>query len=91
MVDNGKNEIFETIDNGEDTITHLEAKDIAELKSKEQALIEKLSKEEDFKSNEAEIEVLENLDHERISIDLENFEEIGIKFAHFLIFVNRAN
>ena len=67
------------------------AKDIAELKTKEQALIENLAKEEDFKSNEAEIEALENLDHERISIDFENFNEIGTILSLFSkIFLKEA-
>jgi hypothetical protein len=76
IVDNGKNEIFETIIDGEEEETiRLEAKDIADLKSKEQALIEKLEADEDYDSNEAKIEALENLDHERISMDLKNFDE----------------
>ena len=50
------------------------------LKSKEQALIEKLEADEDYDSNEAKIEALENLDHERISVDLKNFDETGTAF-----------
>jgi len=75
IVDNGKNEIFETIKESQEETIRLEAKDIAELKSKEQALIEKLEADEDYDSNEAKIEALENLDHERISMDLKNFDE----------------
>ena len=47
------------------------------FKSKEQALIEKLEADEDYDSNEAKIEALENLDHERISMDLKTFDETG--------------
>merc|ERR1719203_404342 len=75
IVDNGKNEIFETIKESQEETIQLEAKDIAELKSKEHALIEKLEADEDYDSNEAKIEALENLDHERISMDLKNFDE----------------
>merc|ERR1719203_80018 len=75
IVDNGKNEIFETIKESQEETIRLEAKDIAELKSKEHALIEKLEADEDYDSNEAKIEALENLDHERISMDLKNFDE----------------
>ena len=50
------------------------------LKSKEQALIKKLEADEDYDSNEAKIEALENLDHERISMDLKNFDETGTAF-----------
>ena len=50
------------------------------LKSKEHALIEKLEADEDYDSNEAKIEALENLDHERISMDLKNFDETGTAF-----------
>jgi len=75
IVDNGKNEIFETIKESQEETIRLEAKDITELKSKEQALIEKLAADEDYDSNEAKIEALENLDHERISMDLKNFDE----------------
>ena len=78
IVDNGRNEIFETINDGEVDTIRLEAKDIAELKGKEEALINQLEAEEDeYDHNEAIIEALENLDHERISIDLNTFDETG--------------
>ena len=43
-------------------------------------MIEKLEADEDYDSNEAKIEALENLDHERISMDLKNFDETATAF-----------